>query len=181
MILTCELCQSQFLTESDPHVIIPGPEAKVYCYCQVKGYDDQRWIDQLKHEHKLYQKHLSGLKADNERLEAEITELKQKPMNDKDYKDYEAFNEYVIANKHIYFGVPSWEVDTDRAAWLAACNYKQREIDELEKEKDYLCKKMENMRDFHKHSKKILQDENAKLNQEIEKFKSYLEAWRIDE
>lgn len=76
MILTCELCQSQFLTESDPHVVIPGPETKIYCYCQVKG-NEQKWIDQLKHEHKLYQKHLSGLKADNERLEAEITELKR--------------------------------------------------------------------------------------------------------
>lgn len=78
MILTCELCQSQFLTESDPHVIIPGPETKIYCYCQVKGDDDQRWIDQLKHEHKLYQKHLSGLNTEIERLVAEITMLNQK-------------------------------------------------------------------------------------------------------
>lgn len=69
MILTCELCQSQFLTESDPHVIIPGAEIKIYCYCQVKGDEDQRWIDQLKYEHKLYQNHLSGLKAENERLQ----------------------------------------------------------------------------------------------------------------
>jgi uncharacterized small protein (DUF1192 family) len=43
----------------------------------VKGDYDQRWIDQLKHEHKLYQKHLSGLKAENERLEAEIEILKK--------------------------------------------------------------------------------------------------------
>ena len=77
MILTCELCQSQFLTESDPHVIIPGLETKIYCYCQVKGDGDQRWIDQLKHEHKLYQKHLSGLKAENERLEAENKKLRE--------------------------------------------------------------------------------------------------------
>ncbi len=77
MILTCELCQSQFLIESDPHVVIPGPETKVYCYCQVKGVDDQRWIDQLKHEHKLYRKHLNGLKAENKRLEAKVTVLKR--------------------------------------------------------------------------------------------------------
>lgn len=77
MILTCELCQSQFLTESDPHVIIPGLETKIYCYCKVKGDGDQRWIDQLRHEHKLYQKHLSGLKAENERLESENTKLRQ--------------------------------------------------------------------------------------------------------
>ena len=81
MILTCELCQSQFLTESDPHVIIPGPETKIYCNCQVKGDSDQRWIDQLKHEHKLYQKHLNGLKTENERLESEIIELKQKLLS----------------------------------------------------------------------------------------------------
>ena len=39
MILTCELCQNQFLTESDPHVVIPGQEPKIYCYCQVKGLE----------------------------------------------------------------------------------------------------------------------------------------------
>ena len=77
MILTCELCQSQFLTESDPHVIIPGPETKIYCYCQVKGDDDQRWIDQLRHEHKLYQKHLSALNAEIERLEVENAKLRE--------------------------------------------------------------------------------------------------------
>lgn len=76
MILTCKLCQSQFLTKSDPHVIIPGPETKIYCYCQVKG-NEQKWIDQLKHEHKLYQKHLSGLKAEIGRLEAENAKLKE--------------------------------------------------------------------------------------------------------
>jgi len=75
MILTCEICQSQFLTESDPHVVIPGPETKIYCYCQVKG-NEQKWIDQLKHEHKLYQKHLDGLKAENERLELENAKLR---------------------------------------------------------------------------------------------------------
>jgi hypothetical protein len=46
--------------------------------------------------------------------------------------------------------------------WQAACAYKQKEIDELEREKDYLCKKMENMRAIYKDSEK-LQAENAKL------------------
>jgi hypothetical protein len=77
MILTCELCQNQFLTESDPHVVIPGKEIKIYCYCQVKGNNEQKWIDQLKHEHKLYQKHLSGLNKEIERLEAENAKLNQ--------------------------------------------------------------------------------------------------------
>ena len=35
-------------------------------------------------------------------------------------------------------------------SWKYACDYKQKEIDELEKDKDYLCKKMENMRDIYK-------------------------------
>lgn len=84
MILTCDLCQFQFLTESDPHVIIPGPETKIYCYCQVKG-NEQKWIDQLKHEHKLYQKHLGGLKAEVERLEAENAKLNQEIEKFKSY------------------------------------------------------------------------------------------------
>jgi hypothetical protein len=41
MILTCELCQNQFLTESDPHVVIPGQEPKIYCWCQVKGLESE--------------------------------------------------------------------------------------------------------------------------------------------
>ena len=41
MILTCELCQNQFLTESDPHVVIPGQETKIYCWCQVKGLETE--------------------------------------------------------------------------------------------------------------------------------------------
>lgn len=39
MILTCELCQNQFLTESDPHIVIPGQEPEIYCYCRVKGLE----------------------------------------------------------------------------------------------------------------------------------------------
>jgi hypothetical protein len=121
MILTCELCQNQFLTESDPHVVIPGKEIKIYCYCQVKQSEKKYNVSKLEYD-----------------------------------KDKEAFNEYVKANKSIYFGLPDWEVDTDRTIWEAACKYKQKEIKELEAE-------------------------NAKLNQEIEKFKAYLEAWGSNE
>jgi hypothetical protein len=39
MILTCRLCQSQFLTESDPHIVIPGQEIKIYCWCPVIGLE----------------------------------------------------------------------------------------------------------------------------------------------
>lgn len=66
--------------------------------------------------------------------------------------DEEAFEKYVKENQSSYFGVPSWEVDTDRKIWQAACEYKQKEIDELESEKDYLCKKMENMRNIYKQA-----------------------------
>ena len=51
--------------------------------------------------------------------------------------------------------------------WQAACEHKQKEIDELEKEKDYLCQKMENMRLIYKNSEK-LQAENAKLRECVE-------------
>lgn len=52
--------------------------------------------------------------------------------------DKEAFDKYVKENQSSYFGVPSWEIDTDRKIWLAACNYKQREIDALKLEYDKL-------------------------------------------
>lgn len=74
MILTCELCQSQFLTESDPHVIIPGPETKIYCYCKVKG-NEKKLIDMLKHDHNLFQKCLGELNAEIDRLKTENKRL----------------------------------------------------------------------------------------------------------
>ena len=49
-------------------------------------------------------------------------------MND---QDKEAFEDYMEENKSIYFGMPEWEKDTDRTIWQAACEYKQKEIDEL--------------------------------------------------
>lgn len=58
----------------------------------------------------------------------------------------------------------------EKEAWQAACEYKQKEIDELEKEKDYLCQKMENMRSIYKDSEK-LQAENAKLREAVEVLK----------
>jgi hypothetical protein len=59
-------------------------------------------------------------------------------------KDKEAFSEYVKANKSIYFGLPEWEVDTDRTIWEAACNYMRNRspldpvslYDKLEKERE---------------------------------------------
>lgn len=130
MILTCELCQSQFLTESDPHVIIPGPETKIYCYCKVKG-NEKKLIDMLKHDHNLFQKCLGELNAEIDRLKTENERLQN----------------YVIAD-----------------------GYKQKELDELKLEYDKLT-------DW--ASEYVT--ENSRLNQEIEKFKGYLEAWGKDE
>jgi predicted RNase H-like nuclease (RuvC/YqgF family) len=93
MILTCELCHNQFLTESDPHVVIPGQEIKIYCYCQVKGNNEQKWIDQLKHEHKLYHKHLSVLNREIERLESENAKLNQEIEKFKSYLEAWGSNE----------------------------------------------------------------------------------------
>ena len=81
-------------------------------------------------------------------------------MNDQDKEEFEKwctkkFNiapELVEEFKHTFIH----KLRHTEEAWQSACEYKQKEIDELEAE-------------------------NAKLNQEIEKFKIYLEAWRIDE
>lgn len=63
-------------------------------------------------------------------------------------------------------------------AWQSACEYKQKEIDELEKEKDYLYKKMENIRDIYKHSKRF-QAENAQLRDEISELNKKLSSvWK---
>ena len=55
-------------------------------------------------------------------------------------------------------------------SWENACKYKQKELDELRLQYDKLT-------DW--ASEYVA--ENAKLNQEIEKFKGYLEAWGKDE
>lgn len=80
-------------------------------------------------------------------------------MNDEDKKAY-AIYESTILDREGYLYIA-------REAWQAACEYKQKEIDELKKEKDYLCQKMENMRFIYKDSEK-LQIENAKLRECVE-------------
>jgi|688.fasta_scaffold384876_3 hypothetical protein len=37
---------------------------------------EQKWIDQLKHEHQLYQKHLRALEKEIEELKLEIMQIK---------------------------------------------------------------------------------------------------------
>ena len=86
-------------------------------------------------------------------------------MND---KDKEAFTQKFTfwINHYPSDRLNDWGLyELMKSAWQAACDYKQKEIDELEKEKDYLCKKMENMRGIYKDSEK-LQAENAKLKEQ---------------
>jgi len=79
-------------------------------------------------------------------------------MNDQDKEAFEKwctekFNiapELVEEFKHTFIH----KLRHTEEAWQSACEYKQKEIDELE-------------------------SENTKLNQEIEKFKGYLEAWDL--
>jgi hypothetical protein len=41
MVVTCELCGSDFLTEADPYVVRPTPSGvKLYCYCQIKSFEE---------------------------------------------------------------------------------------------------------------------------------------------
>lgn len=41
MLVTCELCSNEFLTESDPHVVRPIPKGyKIYCMCQIRGFEE---------------------------------------------------------------------------------------------------------------------------------------------
>ena len=53
MIHTCELCGSDFLTEADPYVVRPTPTGvKLYCVCQIKGFDEMKGAEKLKEENK---------------------------------------------------------------------------------------------------------------------------------
>lgn len=64
MIQTCELCGNDFLTEADPYVVRPTPKGvKLYCYCQIKGFDEMDALKSLRNrinelEEKLY--HITG-------------------------------------------------------------------------------------------------------------------------
>lgn len=77
-------------------------------------------------------------------------------MNDQDKEEFEKwcteyFNiapELVEEFKHTF----THKLRHTGEAWQSACEYKQKVIDELEKEKDYLCKKMENMRNIYKQA-----------------------------
>ena len=79
MILTCELCQNQFLTESDPHVVIPGKEPKIYCYCQVKRLKEiVSYLPKVPTQpcEKETSKRIRELESENAKLNQEIEKFK---------------------------------------------------------------------------------------------------------
>ena len=53
MIHSCELCGNDFLTEADPYVVRPTPTGvKLYCVCQIKGFEEMKGAEKLKEENK---------------------------------------------------------------------------------------------------------------------------------
>ena len=88
-------------------------------------------------------------------------------MND---EDKEAFEKWWSNLKQPLGGCRKGYKKGSKDGWQAACDYKQKELDELRLQYDKLT-------DW--ASEYVA--ENAKLNQEIEKFKGYLEAWGKDE
>lgn len=51
MIHTCEICGNDFLTEADCFVVRPTANGnKLYCYCQIKGFDEINVMEKLKTE-----------------------------------------------------------------------------------------------------------------------------------
>lgn len=78
MIMTCELCGSDFLTEADPHVIRPTPRGYLhYCSCMIIGHDQISGIDKLQAENielkkkaqmNIHNSAFNGLLAENKKL-----------------------------------------------------------------------------------------------------------------
>lgn len=53
MIMTCELCGNDFLTEADPYVIQNTPQGqKYYCNCMISNHNQISSIDKLQAENK---------------------------------------------------------------------------------------------------------------------------------
>lgn len=88
-------------------------------------------------------------------------------MNDQDKEEFEKWfiscrdSSFAVFLRENYPDVGiKWDREPARSAWQAACEYKQFKLAHY----------------IHK-----IELENAKLNQEVEKFKGYLEAWGKDE
>jgi hypothetical protein len=62
MIMTCELCGNEFLTEADPYVVRNTPQGqKYYCSCMIIKHDQVSGIDKLQAENKTLRKMIHDL------------------------------------------------------------------------------------------------------------------------
>jgi hypothetical protein len=62
MIMTCELCGNEFLTEADPYVVRNTPQGqKYYCSCMIINHDQVSGIDKLQAENKALRKIIHDL------------------------------------------------------------------------------------------------------------------------
>jgi len=62
MIMTCELCGNEFLTEADPYVVRNTPQGeRYYCSCMIINHDQVSGIDKLQAENKALRKMIHDL------------------------------------------------------------------------------------------------------------------------
>jgi hypothetical protein len=62
MIMTCELCGNEFLTEADPYVVRNTPQGqKYYCSCMIINHDQVSGIDKLQAENKKLREALNDI------------------------------------------------------------------------------------------------------------------------
>jgi hypothetical protein len=62
MIMTCELCGNEFLTEADPYVVRNTPQGeRYYCSCMIINHDQVSGIDKLQAENKTLRKMIHDL------------------------------------------------------------------------------------------------------------------------
>jgi hypothetical protein len=62
MIMTCELCGNDFLTEADPYVVRNTHQGqKYYCSCMISNHDQISGIDKLQAENKKLRKIIHDL------------------------------------------------------------------------------------------------------------------------
>lgn len=64
MIYTCELCGSEFLTEADPYIVRPTKDGvKLYCMCQIKGFEEMKGAEKLQAKNVELERELSKSKT----------------------------------------------------------------------------------------------------------------------
>jgi transcriptional regulator with PAS, ATPase and Fis domain len=80
MIVSCELCGEDFLTESDCYVVRPTPKGnKLYCYCQIRNFEEMSAMEKLQAENAFLKENINGtkIKQMNDRIEDLLAENKK--------------------------------------------------------------------------------------------------------